>query len=288
MISDLLDHQQGHWWSGDHYTKYVYPVNNVAHTMIQQFDMRLNGMLMTKQTGTYAYRPFGETLLSYTPSEGETLLAPQGWVNYFNVNASLQSTNAVNDDGPLNAGVFAIGERNPLKVLTSKFLGNGWVQLVMKPHLEAFHTGTVLVPGIEIKLRNPLNSPELFCFGTRMTDKKYPTLGPNDIQAKFYLSRLTLNPTTYAALTKRRHNKGMRPRYPTVYMDVRTITFDGESTMFKKRDLFEGRVPDRLMVGLLDSHAYNGNLDHYPFAFQKFGVTCIPQIICGEEYPYET
>ena len=53
--------------------------------------MRLNGMLMTKQTGTYAYRAFGETLLNYMPSEGETLLTPQGWVNYLNVNASLQS-----------------------------------------------------------------------------------------------------------------------------------------------------------------------------------------------------
>ena len=61
-----------------------------------------------------------------------------------------------------------------------------------EPHLEAFHTGTVLVPGIEIKLQIPFNSPEFSCFGTRMTDKKYPTLGPNDIQAKFYLSRLTL------------------------------------------------------------------------------------------------
>ena len=274
--------------SGDDYTKYVYLVNNVAHTMIQQFDMRLNGTLMTKQTGMYAYRAFGETLLNYTPSEGETLLAPQGWVNYLNVNASLQATNAVNDDRPVNAGMFATGETNPLKVLTSKFLGNGWVRLIMKPHLEAFHTGSVLVPGIEIKLRITFNSPEFFCFGTRMAGKKYPTLGPNDIQAKFYLCRLTLNPTTYTALTKRRHNKGMWGRYPTVYMDVRTFTFDGDSTMFKKTDLFQGRVPDRLMVGLLDSRAYNGNLDHYPFAFQKFGVTRIRQIIRGEEYPYET
>ena len=91
----------------------------------------------------YAYRAFGETLLNYTPSEGETLLAPQGWVNYLNVNASLQATNAVNDDRPVNAGVFATGKTNPLKVLTYKFLGNGWERLVMKPHLEAFHTGTV-------------------------------------------------------------------------------------------------------------------------------------------------
>ena len=42
------------------------------------------------------------------------------------------------------------------------------------------------------------------------------------------------------------------------------------------------------MVGLLDSRTYNGNLDHYQFAFQKFEVTRIGQIIRGEEYPYET
>ena len=82
-------------------------------------------------------------MLNFTPSEGETLLALQDWVNHLNVNASLQATNAMKDDRPLNAGVFATGEKNPLKVLTSKFLENGWGWLIMKPHLEAFHAGTV-------------------------------------------------------------------------------------------------------------------------------------------------
>ena len=54
--------------------------------------------------------------------------------------------------------------------------------------------------------------------------------------------------------------------------------------MFKKTDLFQGHVPDRLKVGLLDSRAYNGNLDQYPFAFEKFGVTRIRQNIRDEEY----
>ena len=49
--------------------------------------------------------------------------------------------------------------------------------------------------------------------------------------------------------------------------------------MFKKRDPCQGRVYDRLMVGLLDSRSYNRNLDHYPFAFQNFGVTGIRDII---------
>lgn len=76
--------------------------------------------------------------LSRNHRESETLLTPQGWVNYLNVDASLQATNGENDDRSLNAGRFANGQTNLLKVMTSKFLHNGWVRLVMKPHLEVF------------------------------------------------------------------------------------------------------------------------------------------------------
>ena len=31
---------------------------------------------------------------------------------------------------------------------------------------------------------------------------------------------------------------------------------------------------------------YNGSLKHYPYAYEKFGVTRIRQQIDGEEYPY--
>ena len=41
-------------------------------------------------------------------------------------------------------------------------------------------------------------------------------------------------------------------------------------------------------MGLLDSRGLNGNLEYYPFAFQKFGVIRIRQVIESEEYPYPT
>lgn len=41
-------------------------------------------------------------------------------------------------------------------------------------------------------------------------------------------------------------------------------------------------------VGLLDSKAFNGDKDYCRFAFQKFALETIKQIIKGEEYPYET
>jgi len=43
-----------------------------------------------------------------------------------------------------------------------------------------------------------------------------------------------------------------------------------------------------LIVGLLDSRAFNGDVTRDPFCFQKFGLTSIRQIVKGDEYPYET
>ena len=52
--------------------------------------------------------------------------------------------------------------------------------------------------------------------------------------------------------------------------------------------MFVGRFPDRVIVGLLHSNTFNGDLQRYPFAFEKFGVTQIRQTLNGEEYPYRT
>ena len=42
-----------------------------------------------------------------------------------------------------------------------------------------------------------------------------------------------------------------------------------------------------MIVGLLDAKAFNGDRNYYPYAFQKFGLETIKQIVRGE-YPYET
>ena len=78
-------------------TKFTYAVNNLAHTIFKQINVRFNGTLMTEQTDTYAYSAFFQTLLNYHRDDGETLLQPQGWVNFLNVVSTLAAT-GVNDD----------------------------------------------------------------------------------------------------------------------------------------------------------------------------------------------
>ena len=62
----------------------------------------------------------------------------------------------------------------------------------------------------------------------------------------------------------------------------------GNLTHFDIPNLFQNRIPDRLIAALLDSRAFNGDVTQDPFCFQKFGLRSIRQIVRGEEYPYET
>ena len=125
-------------------------------------------------------------------------------------------------------------------------------------------------------------------FGTTSTLKKPVVLSADNIKGSFHVCRLTLNPNIYADLALKRSKHKRVAAYPTVRSELRSLSFEGNSTKFIEDNVFVGRVPDPLIVGLFDTKAFNGTLNYYPFAFQKFGVTSIKQIVRGEEYPYET
>ena len=155
---------------------------------------------------------------------------------------------------------------------------------VFKPHLEVFHTGKALVPGVEIKMKFHFNDPKVFLDGVgkagRLTDA--------DIKIRFHLCQLRLNEAVYRHLETRRHNGKAVAKYPTVRSEIRTYSMESSKSREEIRDLFQNRVPDRMIVALLDSRAFNGDYTRNCFCFQKFDLTSIKQIVRGEEYPYKT
>ena len=58
----------------------LFPVNNLAHSIIKQIDLHLNGTLISPQSDTYHYKAYFERLLNYD-RDGETVLKPAGWFN---------------------------------------------------------------------------------------------------------------------------------------------------------------------------------------------------------------
>ena len=133
--------------------------------------------------------------------------------------------------------------------------------------------------------------PEFLLFGTKTSGtevKHQVTLGRDNIKVTFRLCRLNLNSSVYNDLKIKMDVRNQWSNYPVVRSEIRTFSFDGRTTTWMEDNVFLNRVPDRLVVGLLDSKAFNGNLEYYPYAFKDFGVTSILQILGGEEYPYST
>ena len=241
----------------------LWPVNNLAHSIIKQIDLQLNGTLISPQSDTYHYKAYLENLLNFDREDGKTVLGPQGWFNQVDFPPQWTANNT-NSTGP-HADYTALSANH-------------------KAALEVFHTGKVLVPGVEIKMKFHFNSPNLFLNGVALAGR----LVEGDVKLRFHLCQLRLNETVYRNLSAQRHNNKQMATYPTVRSEIRTFSMQGNLTRFDIPNLFQNRVPDRLSVALVDSRAFNGDVTRDPFCFQKFGLSSIRQIVRGEEYPYET
>ena len=265
----------------------LWPVNNLAHSIIKQIDLQLNGTLISPQSDTYHYNAYLETLLNFDREDGKTVLGPQGWFNQVDFPPQWTATNTDKAGNHAHWQALSDNQKGAFDAMVAevaKYAAGVTHSLVFTPHLEVFHTGKLLVPGIEIKMKFHFNGPALFFNGVGLAGR----LMEGDVKLRFHLCQLRLNDAIYQSLSSKRHNEGEVAAYPTVRSEIRTFSMQGNLVRFDIPNLFQNRIPDRLIVGLLDSRAFNGDVTRDPFCFQKFGLTSIKQIVKGEEYPYET
>ena len=269
-------------------TRNTYCVNNFGHSIFRDITMSMNGVLVTEQSNTYHYRAYLETLVNYNREEGATKLAPQGWVNQLNVIAEMGATGA-NSNIPTNADWSGNAE---LRALPSRLLSENWHTFIIRSHLPPLKTGKCLVPGVQLDFKLFLYHNSVYLMGTpnkgTLNDKKFPAIHHDDIKVTLLMQKVTLNASVYVRLQKERQLGKTIVRYPVVRSEIRTFSFNGRTTQWEQDNVFVGRFPDRAMVGLLHSNAFNGDLERNPYAFQKFGVTQVRQSSNGEEYPYRT
>ena len=247
--------------------------DNLAHTIIKRIDLQLNGTLNSPQSDTYHYKAYIEDLLNFNRKDGKTVLAPQGWFNAVDFPPEWTATNTTANAGAGHAHWVAISANHKVALAkciaeTANYVEGTRYILVFQPHLDLSHSGKVLVPGMEIKMKFHFNSPNLFLNGVGLDGR----LVEGEIRLRFHLCQLRLNETIYKTLSAQRHNGKQLASYPTVRSEIRSFSRQGNLTRFDIPSLFQNRIPDRLIVGLLDSRAFSGDVTRDPFCFQKFGV----------------
>ena len=262
----------------------TYFVNNLAHSLFKQISVRLNGTLISPQTDTYAYKAYLETLLNYNRDDGDTILKPQGWRNIINVPDALNA----NQQDQTNAAFDALDEEKQAVVKefqkeVAEFSGGVSKVLSFVPHIEVFHLSKLLIPGVQISIKLYFNSPDFWSM--RYTGAVALRLQEADIKLKLYLCQVKVNDSVYRELMSTVESGRQMVAYPTVRSEIRTYNIQNDTRQYEINNPFHNRLPNMVIVGLVESAAFNGNVGKYPFSFKTFNLSSIQQLVRGESYP---
>jgi hypothetical protein len=67
--------------------------------------------------------------------------------------------------------------------------------------------------------------------------------------------------------------------------NINHITIEANSSQFMRDNLFLGRMPARIIIGMVETEAYHGRKDKNPYNFQDFGASEICLYKDGIPYP---
>ena len=264
------------------------PANNIAHTLFKQINFRANGTLLTQQVNMYHLKAFIQTILNYDRNDGETILEPAGWRNEIDSPVTYTAANVKMDDDAYTA--LSINHQESIKRqradATEYYAGGKRRILRMKPFIDAFHQGKWIVPKTLLELEFYLNPAALFMNGEANPPSEEVRVNPEDIKLTFFLCLVSLNPAVYMSMMSMMTKTPAK--YPMIRTEMRQFPLDNGTTSKEINEPFNGKVPQRVIIGILKTTAFNGQYNEDPLAFGKFGVEYIKQIVNGEEYPYET
>ena len=88
-------------------------------------------------------------------------------------------------------------------------------------------------------------------------------------------------------LLKERLTKGIPVVYPMLKSELRVFTMTGAQREWDQDEVFQGRIPQRVVAVMVHGEAYNGDITRNPFYFEKFGLQTPKMLVNGEEYPSE-
>lgn len=236
-------------------------INYLGQTLISSIEVQLNGVTVSRNADNYAYRAFIETLLGNNKLDTDCHLASSGFAVdvgekvdvYHSSNTSLTSRNALISD-------------------------KKEVEFISRLHGDLFNSHLYLPNGIDLAVNINLNS-DLFIL---MSDEAAPN-------CQFYLRDVTLyteichiNPAILAAQAKtfQDHNAII----PLQHVEVQTFTVAAGARHVALDNVFTGRLPSIIVIGMTPNAAFAGDLKKNPLCFKHLDIDHMTLSVNGVQH----
>jgi len=244
----------------------VGPSNLFLHALFSQVDLFLNSKLVSSSSPTYAYRAMIETLLSYGSGAKTTQL--QSALFYKDTPGKLDVVDIAADAA--NGG---------LKTRAALLRGGKTLDLMGRLHGDLFAQEKYLLPGVDLVLKC-IRSSNAFCLLSSADDANYKAVIES---ASLWVRKVQISPSVRIA-----HEKALmknNAKYPIHRVLINTFSIPQGNMNMVKDNIFHGQVPRKLVIGLVDSDAYNGAFKKNAFNFKHHSLTSLGVFVNGEPMP---
>lgn len=243
------------------------PVNLLAHTMFKSIDISLNGTSISLADQNYMYRAYLQTLFNNTKSGLDKTHALAGW----------------SKDLPEHMDSFEPANNTSLKARRGRSNAKGEVTYILKLASAIFEIEELFPSKVDINVtlhKNP-NSSFYMMFDNAINGTNFNF---EITKVEMWVHKITVD-SDFGLGVEQVMNENHSIEYilsdPRV--DVHQIPSGVPS--FHKDHITYGHLPRRLLIGFLETEAFNGASKKNPFNFKHFDVKKISLFKDGMEFP---
>ena len=237
-------------------------VNNIMHSMYSSIDVKLSEQSLTKETKHIAYTALYQTMLNNGDDGLDTYMRLAGWCKdtpkHFE---SLQF-----NDGMAKRMTFFHGDQKPRMEMIGKIFHPLFFQ---EKAIPTQVTMTILMNKADEK------------FFLMHEEGNFKL---NIMEAVLMVQKVQTVPGIQRTI-----NQMLDDGHPIPYFlntpTMNFMTIEEGSSQFTRDNLFLGKLPQRIMLAMVETEAFQGRRDKNPFNFQHFGLTEICLYKDGSPYP---
>lgn len=225
------------------------PVNNWLHSMFSQVDVCLNQKCVTPPSNCYPYRAYLQNLLNYSSISKNSHLTSA--LFYEDTPDHMEETTAENE---------GFTKRR------AHTIDNKVVDLYGPLHCDLFNVDKLLLSGVEMSIKLQRSKDAFHLMGEDNSRATFEI-----IEAELHVRKVRLNSTFVLA-----HNRVLEvatAKYPITRVDVKSITIPAGSQTKTIDNLYLGALPQRCIIGFVDTAAFNSQITSNPFNFKHYNIT---------------
>lgn len=261
----------------------AFPEQYFSASLFKNVEVFLNDSLVSNSDNMYAYRAYIEALLSYNKNVKNEHLNMSGWFEDDNVGSDVMEwrdsetlvKEDINDTGVKNKGVF-------WRFYYSKYSTK--VQMIGRIHSDIFNQVNYIPGKHQLKIKFHLHSPE-FCIRAAEDNAKFTV--------QLEKMQLGIKKCEVGSHIREAHERKLLSssneamKYAFNHVQMKFFMHSNTNRHLSEPNLCNGLLPNKIVIALVDSSAFNGDFNLNPFNFQNFGATSIVLRKNGFPTPYQ-